>query len=320
MNITVIVPVYGESPWLKDALNSVLEQDSNAWKLIIADDGSNQYANQWLDRWKANNKGQGIKITQRQVNIGLFGNLNEAIKETETDWIIILCSDDKLLNHAISKINRLSMEYSSARIILSTFGSINQDGTDREQDSKYHHDQLTSRTSFIEPSEMIPGLLKLGSLNGNLTGMAFKKDLWNEIGPFRNDWRHAADWEWLIRAAEKEAILVNRDPIAQVRTHKDQLSNKNRVSGHETQEVSQVVKLLIDHPLMADEAKKTLWAGHIMQFQLWNLMKKACRGHWRQCKEGLNAIHRSAGMRQTIVSLITWLPNRWEKRKRHRPK
>jgi glycosyltransferase involved in cell wall biosynthesis len=39
MTITVVVPVYGESEWLVEALTSVVEQTSSEWKLLIADDG-----------------------------------------------------------------------------------------------------------------------------------------------------------------------------------------------------------------------------------------------------------------------------------------
>ena len=71
---------------------------------------------------------------------------------------------------------------------------------------------------------MIPSLLRLGSLNGNITGMAFSKALWIEAGGFREDWSHASDWEWLIRASEIGPILLNREPIAEIRTHGSQLS------------------------------------------------------------------------------------------------
>ena len=57
-------------------------------------------------------------------------------------------------------------------------------------------------TGLVAPNQMVPELLRLGSLNGNLTGMAFSKEHWRKLDLFREDWRHAADWEWMIRASE----------------------------------------------------------------------------------------------------------------------
>ena len=48
MSVTVILPVYGHSPWLKEAMDSVLNQESNDWKLLIADDGSDEITREWL--------------------------------------------------------------------------------------------------------------------------------------------------------------------------------------------------------------------------------------------------------------------------------
>ena len=52
----------------------------------------------------------------------------------------------------------------------------------------------------------------------------------------------------MIRASEEKPILLNRYPIASVRTHSQQLSIRNRESGHECQEVAAVVSILLQHP------------------------------------------------------------------------
>lgn len=313
MSFTVILPVYGHSKWLDEALESVLQQEEKDWELVIADDGSDDETKHWLQARLGKLGDQRITWRQRPANLGLFNNLNEAIKEVETEWILLLCSDDKLRANAIKSLRKLKQRWPGAGLILSSFDSINADGSLRPADSSSHHDQLRGDTGLVAPQQMVPGLLSLGSLNGNLTGMAFSKTHWLESGPFRGDWRHAADWEWLIRASEKQPLLLNRSPIATVRTHEQQLSVRNRKSGHECREVALVVKILTEHPLIQDKPEKQRWAGHIMQFQLWNLIKASSQGDSSQLIEGLNAIHRSSGLRQTSWSLLCWLPKRWKR-------
>jgi GT2 family glycosyltransferase len=309
--ITILLPVYGRADLLEPALASVMAQTSSAWRLLIADDGSDPATQRWLEGWFAQHGDERVQWIRRTHNLGLFANLNLAISESPTDWVLLLCSDDLLLPSAVATLAEARDRWPEAGLILSTFDSINADGSPRPADSAWHHDQLSPCTALIPPERFLPALLELGSLNGNLTGMAFSDDRWRRTGPFRADWRHAADWEWLIRAAEQGPLLLNRKPIAQVRTHPAQLSNANRSSGHELPEVAAVVGRLRQHPLLANEPRRYGWAAHVMQFHLWNLLKAMARGQRSDMRASLRAIHHAAGLLQTAGALAQWLPERW---------
>ena len=49
MKFTIILPVYGNSPWLDKALQSVITQSSPDWRLVIADDGLDVEGRRWLE-------------------------------------------------------------------------------------------------------------------------------------------------------------------------------------------------------------------------------------------------------------------------------
>lgn len=316
MTITIILPVFGCSPWMEQAILSVIEQDSTDWKLIIADDGLDKAGVEALKNLLLNHNNTNVSWIKNENNLGLFGNLNKFLRLMSDDWALLLCSDDVLKKNAVTTINDLRGKWPDEKLILSTFESINGDGSPRENASAVHHDELLQVTGLAEPRVMIPALLKLGSLNGNLTGMAFSKQFWVETGPFKEEWKHAADWEWLIRACENSKVLMNRVPIAKVRTHQGQLSNQNRCSGDEQKEVGEVVRKLLNHDLLSSIPERKAWAGHVMQHQLWNLLKASRQGDINKWSTGLVAIHKSAGISQTCWSLIKWLPERWKRKKK----
>ena len=311
--ITIVLPVYGRSELLEPALRSVLAQTCSDWRLLIADDGSDAVTQGFLERWLAEHADPRISWVRRPQNLGLFANLNRAITEAKTEWVLVLCSDDLLLPSALHTIEALRQRWPEAGLILSTFDSINADGSARPADSAWHHDQINEQTALIQPEQMLPALLQLGSVNGNLTGMAFRRSLWESAGCFREDWRHASDWEWLCRAASHGPMVLNRTPIAQVRTHASQLSNSNRCSGHELQEVTEVVHMLMTHPLLAKHPKRNRWAAHVMQFQLWNLLKGMATRPPAESLHLLKHIRQAIGLRQTARELIRWLPTRWRR-------
>jgi glycosyltransferase involved in cell wall biosynthesis len=314
MEITIILPVYGRSGLLGPALESVLQLQDPGWQLLIADDGSDADTQAFIQSWiDSQNQDTLVRWVRRPKNLGLFGNLNRAIEESQSEWVLLLCSDDLLVPHAIERIREMCERWPDAGLILSTYESINEDGSPRPADSAWHHDQVSQGTALVPPERFVPALLQLGSLNGNLSGMAFSRSHWRAAGPFREDWRHAADWEWLLRASENQPLVLNRVPIAQVRTHERQLSNSNRRSGHELQEVASVVRQLREHPLLSDEPRRSRWAAHVMQFQLWNVLKQFRQMKPKELTQSLKAIHQAAGLRQTAWTLLRWLPARWRR-------
>jgi glycosyltransferase involved in cell wall biosynthesis len=308
--ITIILPVYGLIPHLKPALDSVLELEQRSWELLIADNGLHPNSKELLQTWLAERGDEQITWSRRTENLGLFGSLNQAICEAKNEWIAILCSDDRLLPGAISRIQQLRERWSEPSLIISTFVSINADGSARPANSAWHHDQVSPTTAVVPPNRFVPALLQLGSLNGNLSGMAFSRTLWRQAGPFRTDWRHAADWEWLLRAAVLGPLILNRTPIAQVRTHANQLSNSNRRSGHELLEVAEVVLTLRQHPLLAEEPRRHRWAAAVMQHQLWNRVKQLTSHGPGPLLEALKPIHAAAGLRRTTLALLHSAPKR----------
>jgi GT2 family glycosyltransferase len=315
--ITIVLPVYGRSELLAPALTSVLALEGEAWQLLIADDGSDAATAAFLEEWMQAHGNSRVQWQRRPRNLGLFANLNQAIAEATTAWVLLLCSDDLLLPGALRHLKQLRERWPEPNLILSTFHSINADASPRPADSAWHHDQVSPTTAVVPPERFVPALLQLGSLNGNLSGMAFRRALWEQAGPFRAQWRHAADWEWLLRAAEQGPVVLNRTPIAQVRTHASQLSNSNRRSGHELREVAEVVATLRQHPLLAEEPRRHDWAAAVMQHQLWNRVKQLLSHGPGPLLEALKPIHAAAGLRRTAQALLDSAPKRLQGWRQH---
>ena len=301
--ITIILPVYGRSELLLEALESVTQQRNNQWNLIVADDGSESITQSLIAAWIGDHKEHNIQWIKRERNLGLFANLNKAIDESETDWTLILCSDDLLLPDAIDTLAGLRKEWPEAGLVLSTFRCINADGTSRPGDHSMHHDKISLKTGLLQQDYFYQSLMKHGSVNGNITGMAIHKTLWKRAGGFREEWRHAADWEWLIRAGGSGRILLNRKEIAAVRTHCLQLSNANRKSGHELLEVSAVVQKLKTLKAVREAKEAEWWAAGIMKHQLLNLLREAGRVSIEKTARDIALIGETTSISRTTLML-----------------
>lgn len=314
--ITIILPVYGRSALLTEALASVYAQTDPDWRLHIADDGSDVHTAKLISDQLQDHR---VSHARRDKNIGLFANLNQATSEVITPWQLILCSDDVLKPDAISKLKSLIREYPCARLILSSYESIDVNGNLRYDVNGKFYDRIAPGTQCFPPGELLKSLLIFGSINGNITGLLIHQSLFADAGLWRSDWTQSADWEWLVRACTQTPTLINRDVIAKVRVHDGQLSVSNQKTQRELLETLELLTALINHPYLARYPERFRWAAYHGQFQLWNILKRASRIGLSQTLIQLFAIHRSIGLLRTIYSLIRLFPDRLRVRGTDRP-
>lgn len=306
-SITILLPVYGRSCLLSQALQSVYAQDDPDWRLLIADDGSDVHTAEYLLSQTGDPRVQVIRNNQ---NLGLFGNLNTAITHVKTSWQLLLCSDDLLEPHAIRSLKSSIMSTPAAKLILSSYRSIDIAGQLRTDVNGIYYDRFAPITHLFPPGALLKPLLQYGSINGNITGMLIHQSLFSSAGLWRADWSQSADWEWLTRSCIHTSVLVSRDPVARVRVHPGQLSVSNRKLQRENLESLQVLAELISHPMLQDCPQRFRWAAHHSQFLLWNAVKAFPRVGFKQTTYQLWLIHVYVGLVTTVLAFFSTIPRR----------
>ena len=314
--ITIVIPVYGRSGLLRQALETVYAQDDPDWRLLIADDGSDDQTAELINKQKSDSR---VQVIRRPRNLGLFGNLNAAIPEVQTPWQLILCSDDYLESHAIGRLKTAIASAPDVRLMLSSYRSIDANGHQRSDVNGLFYDCFAPTTRLFPPGALLQHLLHYGSINGNITGLLIQQSLFRDAGPWRADWCQSADWEWLIRACTQTPVLVRRDPIARVRVHDGQLSVSNRKLQRETKETLEVLSGLLSHPALKSCGPRHRWAAHHAQFLLWNALKALPRVGFQETVHQLRLIERHVGIVPTVLALLRTLPRRLRLRGTDKP-
>ena len=314
--ITIILPVYGRSTLLTSALHSVYAQTDPDWLLHIADDGSDVQTAQLISEQLQDDR---VSCAHREKNIGLFANLNQATSEVTTPWQLILCSDDELKPDAIRNLKTSIHDNAGARLILSSYESIDIDGHSRYDVNGEFYDIFSPKTQLFPPGELLKPLLRFGSINGNITGLLIHQSLFADAGGWRSEWTQAADWEWLIRACTQTTTLIRRDPIARVRVHQGQLSVSNQKNERELLETLDLLSGLLNHPLLVRYPERFRWAAYHSQFQLWNILKRSPRVGLFRTLSHLCALHSTIGLRRTSLALLHSIPDRLRVRRTNQP-
>jgi len=213
--ISVIIPAYNRASLLKEAIQSVLDQDyfisSNEAalvELLIIDDGSTDDTKEIVGAF-------GNRVKYRyQANKGISASRNFGLRLSKGDYIAFLDSDD-LWKKAKLRMQMNLMENLPQAKVCYTEEIWIRKGV-RVNPKKKH--QKYSGWIF---DKVLP--LCLLSLSSAL----FKREVFEEVGHFDEELPVCEDYDFGIRVAQKYAIyLIPRPLIVKRGGHPDQLSRK----------------------------------------------------------------------------------------------
>ena len=101
--ISIITASYNYENYIKETIESVQAQTYKDWEMIIVDDGSTDNSVDVIKSYVE--KDSRIKLFQHEncQNKGLCESLKLGITKSQGDWLIILESDDTIVNTYIEE-------------------------------------------------------------------------------------------------------------------------------------------------------------------------------------------------------------------------
>ena len=119
--ISIIIPVYNAERYLKQTLDSVLQQTYTNWEMIAIDDCSKDASFTILNDYA--NKDKRIKVFKNEVNLKVARTRNKAIELATGEWIAFLDADDYWMPEKLEKQyncvveNTCSLSYTGTKFI-----------------------------------------------------------------------------------------------------------------------------------------------------------------------------------------------------------
>lgn len=88
--ISVLIPTYNSELYIKDTLESILNQTYKKLEIIVIDDASTDRTVQLVKKYKD----KRIKLFINDNNLGISGNMNKGIKLSNGKYLAIMDADD----------------------------------------------------------------------------------------------------------------------------------------------------------------------------------------------------------------------------------
>ncbi|MBU3101633.1 MULTISPECIES: glycosyltransferase [Clostridium] len=112
--VSVLVLSYNNFKYMKECLNSILEQNYQHIEIIISDDFSSDFKKDEIEQFIMDNRKENIVnyvINQNSCNLGTVKNLNKSISLATGNYFINLACDDVLFDgEVISNIVKYFLE------------------------------------------------------------------------------------------------------------------------------------------------------------------------------------------------------------------
>ena len=213
--ISVIIPSYNRACFLKEAIQSVLEQDyfasqtaSDLFELLIIDDGS-------TDNTREIVKSFGDKVCYHfQMNKGISTARNLGLSLARGDYITFLDSDDLWKKEKVKAQMNLIENIPQAKICYTEEIWVRRG---RRVNPKKKHRKYSG---WIFDKVLPLCLLSLSSA-------LFRREVFEEIGGFDEELPVCEDYDFGIRVAQRYPIyLISKPLIVKRGGHPDQISQK----------------------------------------------------------------------------------------------
>lgn len=113
VKFSIVIPVYNASKYLKECIDSVLQQTYDNYEVLLINDGSTDDSYEICKLYEKNN--DCIKVFTKE-NEGLSATRNMGIALCTGDYIVFLDSDDYIEKESLFKFNQI-IETTSAEVV-----------------------------------------------------------------------------------------------------------------------------------------------------------------------------------------------------------
>ncbi len=237
--VSVVVPTYNRSQFLKKAVASVLGQTFSSWELIVVDDGSTDDSAEVIAEIASQDERiQGIFLLKNQ---GVSLARNAGIKKSSGTWICFLDSDDSWLPEKLEMQIDAIVKSPEVRV-LQTDEIWIRNGV-RVNPLKKH--QKYSGWIF---EKCIPLCIVSPS------AVMIHREVFDRCGLFDETLPACEDYDlWLRIALEYPILTMSQKLIFKTGGHEDQLSRK--YWGMDRFRLIALEKIL-HHPCLSEDQKK----------------------------------------------------------------
>ena len=214
--ISVGVPAYNQGCYLRQTLNSLLNQSVPPVEIVVSNnhstDDTGDILNEFQDR---------VRIVQPERHVGMMQNWNFVASHLTGDWFTLLSSDDVAKPHFVETLLQGTRKSGNAVLVRSGWENIDAVGNIIEKRPLLSVKEITSPPQTFYEQLIGPKV--------SFAAFAIKKDAWEEVGGFPEECHYYGDWAMWLNLALKGDFVHEKGLITQYRMDYRPNINRERI-------------------------------------------------------------------------------------------
>jgi glycosyltransferase involved in cell wall biosynthesis len=202
--VSFLMTIYNHQNYLKDSIESIINQSYKNWELVAVDNGSTDKSKKVLKRIK-NKK---IKLFFLKNNIGRTNCLNFGLKKCSGDFIAILDSDDIAHKNRIeTQLNQFNLD-KKLFMVATDFNYINE----KKKIIPYPKTKLfLTKNIYIKPRIFLLRNLFVHS------SVMYKRSIIKKVGGYPSKFLYSQDYAFYLKIFQKYKIKFLDKKLVNIR-------------------------------------------------------------------------------------------------------
>jgi glycosyltransferase involved in cell wall biosynthesis len=219
---------------IREALRSILAQQGTTFNIVISDDRSDDETLRIVSE-EAGDRAQVVVNTER---LGLAGNWNRCVAESQTPYIAIVHQDDVLLpGHLARHVDAFDSD-PNVGLVASASTVIDEDGREFPE-NVVERGGLGSSDRAFAPGEALPPMTAGNPLRCSAVSIRVAAHI--DVGGFNPSLRYVVDWEFWLRVARRWGIAWRAHPSVAVRWHESSETHRFKTGTTDLDEIERIL-------------------------------------------------------------------------------
>lgn len=253
--VSVLMSVYNGSRYLRESIDSILNQTFSDLEFIIIDDCSTDDSRDIISEYAE--KDQRIVLITNPKNIGLTKSLNKGLKIAKGEYVARQDADDISLPNRLAKQVSLLDKQLEVALVSCEIEYINSEGHTIGKDQE-----------ACVPELVAWYLLFYNRLAGH-SQVIFRHQLAMNLGGYSESYRYSQDYEFWCRIVKVGKIFILPEILLQQRRHNQSISlaKSSEQESYALTQVKRNISELIGQEISLEEAKYLMkfWMGQWTQ-------------------------------------------------------
>jgi glycosyltransferase involved in cell wall biosynthesis len=221
LKVSVIIPTYNRADLLERAIRSVLSQTYRDFEIIVVDDASIDNTQEMVkEKFKQEMDSGILRYVRNETNMERSHSRNKGMEIAQGEYIAFLDDDDIWLPHRLAISVRYITERKRIACVFAKPLWLSEDGTLEDKFERLFQKNLNNDSSDFYRDLCIAGNMVFSQIS------LFKKEIYRDIGGFRDGIAPNEDWEFFSRVAMNYNIGYVNTITCLIYVHKGSHSKK----------------------------------------------------------------------------------------------